>query len=149
MRPLLDAFKRLAATRKDQPTRGLTVPLNSGAPWTRNQLPSLRVWNEEVREQYLDALYVLFEVLAEGDVTLLFNADFRLNRALWARFNRHYEAKTLPPGLIEDCVTRGVLFPGLDPRYPDLVTQDTQGPFRPQSVTGFGRIYHQFFGDHF
>lgn len=88
------------------------------------------------------------EVIAEGDVSLLFNADFRLNTALWGRFTRHYDAGTLPPGLVEDCVTRGVLFPGLDPRFPDLVTQHAAGPFRPRSAAGFSRIYHQFFGDH-
>lgn len=81
-RLLLDGIKRLSTTKKDQPTRGLTIPLNSGAPWTRNELPSLRIWNEEVREQYLDAMAVLVDVIAEGDVALLFNADFRLNRAL-------------------------------------------------------------------
>lgn len=52
--------------------------------------------------------------------------------------------------LYEDCLTRGILPPGLDPRYPRLVTQDAQGNFRPRSVTTrFSRVYHQFFGDHF
>lgn len=117
LRPFLNLIYHSGGRVKEQPNRGATRSAST-AMWEPSRNRRFRWWDRMFRRRPIRAYQRTQDVLTEGEVQL------------WTATNR------------------GRFFDShFDPRYPETISQNLRSKYRPRSVAGFARYYHQFYGD--